>query len=507
MILRKAHIILLFSLLQSGMMLADDTTDVVSRHLPSTLFFNDIYTQPSAIAWQPYTGIGTVSARYSYNDNSDYHLLRAGENGYSYGLNTGGIAKQSRAIFWGKASYSYSKKSNIQWSDVSEYFRLGPYQIADSIGGDMKGETYYLSGGFSLNTGRWSWAAEAGYRGGNEYRKTDPRPKTIISDLFGRISGSLSIGEYQTGITLNGGIYQQHVEITVRGSMDKSYFYAMRGFGLYDILQSDYGSSFNWLYEGGNYGITAFLLPHKGLGWFALGSIKWENIKSESNPGTSNSMYPFEFKTADIDISLGYTISGIQRKALLKASWRYQKGTGTESLYQYIIPPNATLYEYHLLSKSDKYARNLHLISVSGLQEWYNQPITIWARIDAGMNLYTEKYMLPEYRINYTHLNMHITGGFDYIWERSTFAAELTIGYHHLLDSEKIIPMNNTIFMRSMYPDLRIMESSPVFAGIRLDYEHFFISQTRWFVSAGLNDLFYERHHAFTLNITTGIRL
>jgi hypothetical protein len=53
--------------------------------------------------------------------------------------------------------------------------------VGDSVGGNYKRETYFLSGGTSLKIENWELGIRANYKGSVSYRQVDPRPRNTVS--------------------------------------------------------------------------------------------------------------------------------------------------------------------------------------------------------------------------------------------------------------------------------------------------------------------------------------
>ena len=490
-----------------GALQAQDSLAVVSRYLPSALFFGQVYAQPAAMHLQPYTGAGAVEVRYAGSRQEGYHLLREGEGSDMFGLSAQGVTRRTQVLLWGKASYGYRQQSRVQWRNVSDYFRMGPYQLADSIGGKLYSESYRLLGGLAVAAGRWTWAGEFACRTGNDYRRNDPRPKTIVSDLSAKLGGSAPLGGYQAGATISGGVYQQNVNINVMGSADKGYIYAMRGFGLYDLLHSGFTSSFSWQYNGTSYGAAAFLLPRGGQGWIAQGAVGQEAVESLSEPATTNSRYPYLLRTLSANALAGYQRRRSAATSELKLAWKSQKSTGTERLYKLMTPEEATLSEYHLLSESDKYRRTLRQLTLSGLHERYSARLSRWLQLDAELSTCAEEYVLPAYAVRYLHAELKATAGAERRWRKSALAAEAALGYRQLAAKEEVLPGSSYIFDRSMQPDLKVMASSPLYGSLMVACERDFVGSTRWYVSAQAADLAYRGSHALRLTAAVGVKL
>ena len=492
-----------------GALCGQDSLTVVSRHLPSTLFFGQVYAQPAAMLYHPYTGAGVVEARYAGNRQDRYHLLREGERGDLFDLSAQGMARRARVRLWGGAAYSYRQQGNVQWRDVSDYFRMGAYQIADSIGGRLYSETYRLLGGMAVDAGRWTWAGEFAYRAGSDYRRNDPRPKTIVSDLTAKLGASARLGRYQLGGTLGGGAYQQNVKINILATNknEHAYIYAMRGFGLYDLLHSGYTSSFSWQYSGVSYGACAFLLPRGGEGWIAQGAVGQEAMESISAPATPISRYPYLLRTLSASALAGYKVRSSAAASELKLAWESQTSTGTERLYKLMTAENATVSEYHLLSESDKYHRALMQLTLSGLHERYSARLSRWLRLDAGLSRYAEEYVLPAYALRYLHALLQAAVGAEQTWRTSTLAAEAALGYRRLAAREEALPGSSYTFAHAVQPDLEVMASSPLYGSLKATCEHDFVGSMRWYVAAQASGAIYRSSHALWGAVALGVKL
>jgi hypothetical protein len=477
----------------------------VSRHLPSTLFFEEVYAQPAATPWQPYTGAGSVEASYACNRQEDYHLLREGEGGQLLALSTKGKARYAQALLWGGAAYGYRQQSRTQWSNVSDYLRITPYQLADSIGGTLYGETYRLSGGLALTTGAWRWAGELAYRAENGYRRNDPRPRTIVSDLTAKLGGSAPLGRYQVGVTINGVSYQQDVDVNVFAPNTKAHIYAMRGFGLSDLLNSGYTASFHWQYSGASGGASAFLLPRNREGWMAHAAVGQENMESVWDPSTPNNCYPYLLRTMSANALAGYKMRSNAAASELKLAWASRQSTGSERLYKLMKPEGATLSEYHLLSESDKYYRTTMQLTLSGLHEQYGARHSRWLQVDAGLSVYSEEYVLPAYVARYVHATLQATVGAERTWSKLLLAAEVALGYRQLAAKEEALPRGSYTFDRSMKPDLEVIASSPLNGGVKVTCEHDFIGRTRWYVSAQAAGAYCRKSHALWGTAAAGV--
>ncbi len=443
-----------------------------SPYLPEARFFHSVYNQPGARFQMPNPNQGFIETSYSLENRENYHLLQEGNSGNDFDLHAEGFSIKGKKAYWGTASYNRGTDKQVQWSDVSDFPRLGPYLISDSIGGDRYGENYHFSGGFALKTGLWSWGAEVFYSAGNEYRKRDPRPKTTVSDLSLNLSASRALNShYRAGFSLTGGLYRQDVSISVAEPNTNYAFFPMKGFGLYDIKQYAYSYTFSWLYKGKSYGFDAFLFPENGKGWIGTIGLRTENIDSYAG----SNIYPFSFDPKKTNGSIGYIIDNKSNKTLLKADFLYETGKGTERVYKEVYV-NETFTDNVLLSESRKYTRNRMQVQVSALQEWVSENKNQWIETSLGARTYEERYASPADGMNfltdYRYLTGNIRAGSEWFLKKgSSFLAEAGFGYDALISSETKVPENNLLFQRSIQPNLAYMDTSPWSGALKILYQ------------------------------------
>ncbi len=112
------------------------------------------------------------------------------------------VILSERDRVFGSAGYRSEKQENVLWNENIDWKLIAPYVTGDSIGGFLKGETYYFNGGYASESGSWTWGITGGYRASHNYWDKDPRPRNTASDLslcFGsRISsGDISFGSFR----------------------------------------------------------------------------------------------------------------------------------------------------------------------------------------------------------------------------------------------------------------------------------------------------------------------
>ena len=495
----------IFLLLLSALWLKAGDSTFVRYTLPYIDFFEATYSDPAAALWRPIRDRATVEAAWHQYNAPRYGLIREGKSGNSFELSAEGIQRDTRSAFWGSASYRSHKRNGTNWTDVTDLHRIGPYQIADSTGGNVLGEGYLFSGGFSLTAGKYSWSAEAGYRAANEYRKRDPRPQTTISEPYARIGGTIPTGAYRVGATLSGRLYQQRLSVITVESNRSDMYFAMKGFGMYDRQQSGYGSNFNWLYEGNSYGLSVFMLPESGNGWLGSASFLSENTKSYS---TAN-MYPFLFGIHSLNFQAGHSQRDSHGTTAFKVEGYAKQGKGKERIYENVPvegDSDGVLREYRLLSESGRYVRNEGKAKALFLREWYRAKKEWWAEAGAGILSFSERYIAPDYKIAHTHLDLSARTGMEFMGDKSSWITEWKVGYMPMLHSSKIVPETDALFNASIAPDLDILLASP-FSGECLVRYEYLRDKIKWFVSGNVAFSGVKNRKRVAFQVSAGIRL
>lgn len=496
-------------LLLSAWIMANDT--IRARYtFPYIDFFATTYSHPAAALLRPVRDRVTVEAAWGYNNATDYHLLREGKSGNSFGLSAGGIQRDIRKAFWGSVSYRNIGKKSVHWTDVTDLHRIGPYEIADSIGGDVFGEEYVLSGGFTSMAGRYNWAIEAGYRAGNNYRKRDPRPLSTVSEPYLKAGFGMPAGNYRLGAAVSAALYQQDLSISMVESKRNDAFFAMKGFGMYDLLQSTYDSNFSWEYKGNSFGVSMFMLPEKENGWILSAGAVTEKTESQSaNKGST--MYPFLFRANTLNLQAGYTRRNAYGSGAIRIDGYLQQGKGKERIYEYVAAETdeettQTFYEYRLLSESGRYRRDTGHIKATFLREWYRSRNSLWLETGVGIASRSDRYITPDYKIEYLHLTLSAKSGIEIVTNNASWITELKLGYCPLLSSKQVTPENDELFQASMAPDLEILFSSPVSGECSIRYEYL-KSKIKWFVSGNFSVMGIKGGNKVNMRFAAGINL
>ena len=151
---------------------------------PLFAFGEKSYANP---ALQPYArqfSLSSLRLSGEYKNEKEAVIVQQG-SGYRQGVFRAEsyLHLNPRTTVWGHAGYRSGKIKSVCWNETSDFELLYPYIMADTAGGDLNTESYTFCGGYSRIYKHFSWGLSGDYRAMIEYRKTDPRPRNIVSDL------------------------------------------------------------------------------------------------------------------------------------------------------------------------------------------------------------------------------------------------------------------------------------------------------------------------------------
>ena len=130
--------------------------------------------------YTPYTWT-RLDVNGAYHDKGKASLKQEGDKDTRIGVDVNSfVILSERDRVFGSAGYRSEKQENVLWNENIDWKLIAPYVTGDSIGGFLKGETYYFNGGYASESGSWTWGITGGYRASHNYRDKDPRPISLL---------------------------------------------------------------------------------------------------------------------------------------------------------------------------------------------------------------------------------------------------------------------------------------------------------------------------------------
>lgn len=275
------------------------------------------------------------------------------------GRQLGGFAVEARSVYdinevsrvFGKASYSWQDCKQTRYVDNADFRLTAPYLTVDTIGGDMRRETYAFYGGYRMLKNHILWHAALQFRAEQSYRMRDPRAKNKVTDLRLEASIGYMFSRYALSLQAYGGRYKQNNDIRFYSELGETTIYHMANdTEPYARFSSNNKSSY---YSGYRAGVGIELLPVTG--WLAALHYDWMTFTKEL---TINTQVPIaKLTTHTLSAELGY--AAVNWRVIATAGLELKRGS------QYLYGDNANNY-YELLLITPNYARNSVTASLYG---------------------------------------------------------------------------------------------------------------------------------------------
>lgn len=327
--------ILIFSLLfQTFEAWAQDSIPANTRariyFSPTESFVSQIYDNPAINYYAHTFSISELQIGWEQQNANKAFLPQLGSEVRNFSFHAFSympLGENSKT--WGNAYFKKGKREKVEWNETSDYLMVYPYVVADSVGGDMDFEEYYFAGGYAQEHKRFTWGIYANYRALIEYRKIDPRPRNIVSDLKASIGMSAKLNKlYSMGIAFHAGKYKQANDVKFYSELGSAITYNLSGLGM-DYVRFRRGAT-SLFYDGHRYGASIEIFPRDKQGFsgsFGYERFSFEKIISDLNDLPLNTLNQDEMKA-----EIAYTSFRNKHQWGVRTRATYQDRQGIESL-------------------------------------------------------------------------------------------------------------------------------------------------------------------------------
>lgn len=364
-------------------------TAIAERLSPLLAFGEAAFGNP---ALQPYafaTSFSSLRLAGEYRQEKEAVVVQLGD-GYRHGMFKAEsyLRLNPKVTLWGNAGYRFGKTTSVGWNETSDFELLYPYVMADTAGGDLNTESYTFCGGYSRNNGRFSWGISGDYRATIEYRKTDPRPRNIVSDL--KLAGGAACRltqRYIAGAGIYGRIYRQRNEISFFSDRGASKVYQMLGMGMYNTRFSDGNTGLQ--YDGGSIGAGIDLIPRNRQGFFI--SARFYGFSVERTMLAHNYLPLTRLNEKTLSACFGWRKSGNHSERGIQLEGVRHHRQGTEFIYG-----DGSSSNYPKINDLEQYDQRRAALLLSGLGGWGNRKHRmLWIGPRAGLHSVKTGYVSP----------------------------------------------------------------------------------------------------------------
>ncbi len=405
-----------------------------------------------------------------------------------------------RSAVWGKAAYMTGKMRGIKWSSVADYDLLAPDVLGDSVGGDTRREQYVFEGGYASRVKLWRLGGEMLFRAEQEYRKVDPRVRSIVSDLTLRAGAAREFGSTNLALSMEGNIYRQTNSVDFYKPLGSVPEYQLMGLGaVYARFSGDINDLF---YKGGGIKLQADLIPTADglLATVQVAQHHYERVARLLNSLPLTTLYNREVAARvgwRHSAKLNYAVWG-DFKYNRRTSDQHLAGTSSSQIY----PVIATLTMY----KSNTLATSLTaIVGREGRIGWN-------VKAQVGYVSSEQEFVYPHRAMDYGHAYGNLTGQVIASVSRSWFLTAMAGGnYRGNISKRLVLPLAlmEPHFVEMLNHNYRFKSANYAIAhaSLRADY-HFARSRFSIFLEGGYDYTHCtEREHQNNVHFTIGINM
>ena len=362
---------------------------------------------------------------------------------------------------WGKASYTTGKNHNIKWNSVADYDLLEPDILGDTVGGNTRSEKYVFEGGYSTHRNRWHLGGEMLFRAEQEYRKVDPRMRSIVSDFTLRAGAGCDVASYTLGFSFQGNIYRQTNSVDFYKPLGSIPEYQLMGLG--EVYARFSGDINDLIFKGGGIKMQIDLTPGNACSgvianaWVAQHS--YERVARLLNSLPLTTLY-----NKEVGIRAGWKHNGPVDYALW-ADYQFNRRStdqhlaGTSSSQIYPVIAHLTMFKNYLISTSLN-----AVIGHKGVTSW-------WIKASGGYKGNRQNFVYPRRSIKYGHAFGQVEGQVIHNASKNwTISTQIEGSYYACVNDFMLLPLANMEphFVGMIEHNYNVAKSNFTNAGARL---------------------------------------
>ncbi|RAJ10872.1 hypothetical protein LX64_00479 [Chitinophaga skermanii] len=363
---------------------------------PVTYVRDDVYSNPALKSYQRVNTYSLIAASYR-KSQQDLYLQQLGSGAAGLHVHSETYLKPNeRTTLWGKAYYTTQTIEQVKFNESADYSIIYPYVMVDSVGGNMKSETYFFSGGIAQSVGVYQWGVNASFKGLQAYRNRDPRPKNISSEITLTLAGSRKIGQhYALGVDVTGVKYNQSNTIQFVSDLGRPLLWHDAGLGVYNKLLA--GTRDAAVHNGFMVGGKLNFVPTTRNGFFVTAGVQQYNVGKKLGSVIDEVARTKETK---VEADLGYMQERNNTQLIVKAAFESVKRKGIETKFDNkssqlsLVPVSEDLrylHEYTIAQVRAVYGKT------GGLVDWF-------VGADVSYDDQSQRYVDPNRTLTYTNI-------------------------------------------------------------------------------------------------------
>ena len=465
--MKKSFLIILFLVACGGGIKAQDSTaighDAIVEH---QALFNKVHEvtwhNPAMMESAYSNSLTQFYLNADWQKKSEPFLLQKGTGHLLASVKADSYLRLgNNSAVWGKASYTTGKIRDIKWNSVTDYDLLEPDILGDTTGGDTRREKYVFEGGYSTHRGRWHWGGEMLFRAEQEYRKVDPRMRSIVSDLTLRAGAGYDIAHYTLGFSFQGNIYRQTNSVDFYKPLGSIPEYQLMGLG--EVYTRFSGDINDLIFKGGGIRLQLDLAPHKAHS--GIIANLWASQHSyERVARLLNSLPLTTLYNKEVGIRAGWKHYG-ELDCALWADYQFNRRSsdqhlaGTSSSQIYPVIAHLTMYKNYIINTS-----LTAMVGRKGTTSW-------WVKASGGYMGNRQHFVFPRRAMKYGHAFGQVEGQVIHNASRNwTITTQVEGSYHACVNDHLLLPLADMEqhFIDMIDHNFNVLKSNFTKAGARL---------------------------------------
>lgn len=498
------HIFLILIVFCSSVALAQDnewTFDKLKQEYQINRFYSKVFKNPALMSDFGKYKFSELKATYS-NIEEEANLVQKPNKQNSFGLLVSSFyPTDSTTTLWGNARYVNSNQKNIVWNESIDYDLIYPYFTADSIGGNLKNESYNFLGGYVKSYKKVSIGAQMSYNATLASRSKDPRVKNISSNL--KLKLGLNVKNFLgRNLGFYGGYqkYTQSNSIRFFSEISNPPVYHLNGLGYFNNLLR--GTKLEVFYDGFGYSFGMVSTPTKNKNlWITLdfNSLKIEKFLNEQ---ISTQISNLENQNLNFGITKLFSI----KENILGVKFNYIKDTriGIESV---ISGRNGTV-GLAVIAQNRNYNLKNTVFKLSGIFYRDNTSSVLSIMPYISYQKYKEDYYLIRSFQYFNYLEHGIQSNYVKNLGNSSFLTfDVSANYKTTLNNQSLLRDDSEVSLSAMLQtNNQLLRSNLFNTNIGVEFSHNIKKDLNLFIGIKSNVSSINRALNNSVLLTTGVR-
>lgn len=368
---------------------------------PATKLRDGFFDIPALKSFQRNFDYARVSTAY-FNKQDDIFIPQKGSGRKGFYVDAASYYKnKNRLTLWGNANYSNRTAVKVKYNESLDYDLIYPYVMADSVGGDIKMESYTISGGLAKKIGKVYYGLTTGYAGVQNYRDRDPRPNNISSDINAAISAAISVNtQYKIAFNIQGKKYNQRNRLSFENELGYPLVYHDAGMGAYNTMLA--GNRVIAYVNATSWSPVIHLVTTKEKGFLFKTGYRQLALQKRLDDINENIATAVEDR---FFMDWGYTKNSELTTWLVQMNTVMKNRKGTEAVFN----NTGGVYGYQKIAERQSFSDDIKEIGLKGV---YGKQFAVYSWSAGARGLFTQqeiKYASPLRKLSY---NSFVVSGF-----------------------------------------------------------------------------------------------